>query len=75
MQKISASILPGGEGLERTCRLVKAGLMTDPSDIEAKEIIASVSIIQADNYDAALAISLAYPGDGTIDIREMCGYA
>jgi hypothetical protein len=46
---------------------------------EAKEIIASFGGIQADNYDAALAIVRKCPaaagGSGwSIEIREMAGY-
>jgi hypothetical protein len=80
MQKFSSAILPGGDGLKRTGRLVKAGLVTDGPYVEAKEIIASFAVIQADDYDAALAIARACPGGSpescqTIEIREMAGYA
>ena len=54
--------------------------MTDGPYAEAKEIIASFGVIQADNYDAALAIVRECPaaaaGSGwSIEIREMFGYA
>ena len=80
MQEFSAVILPGGDGLKRSGRLVKAGLVTDGPYVEAKEVIASFGVIQADNYDAAVAIALACPGGKsnscqTIEIREMAGYA
>jgi len=75
MQKFSASILPGGDGLKRSGRLIKAGLVTDGPYVEAKEIIASFTIIQADDYDAALAIARACPPGHTIEIREFAGYA
>ena len=81
MQKFSSVILPGGDGLKRTGRLMKAGLVTDGPYVEAKEIIASFGVIQADNYDAALAIARECPGyDGrwpgySIEIRELGGYA
>lgn len=75
MQKFKSAILPGGDGLERTGRLVKAGLVTDGPYVEAKEIIASFAVIQADDYDAALAIARECPGDYAIEIREMSGYA
>src|SRR5262249_7362892 len=51
MRKFSAAILPGDDGLKRTGRLLKAGLVTDGPYAEAKEIIASFGVIQADNYD------------------------
>ena len=75
MQKFSSAIVPGGDGLKRTGRLVKAGLVTDGPYVEAKELIASFAVIQADDYDAALAIARACPPGHTIEIREMAGYA
>jgi hypothetical protein len=80
MQEFSSAILPGGDGLKRTGRLVKAGLVSDGPYVEAKEVIASFGVIEADNYDAALAIALACPGGKpdscqTIEIRQMAGYA
>ena len=41
MQKFSASILPGGDGLKPSGRLVKAGIVTDGPYVEAKEFVAS----------------------------------
>ena len=74
MQKFGASIA-GGDGLKPSGRLVKAGIVTDGPYVEAKEVIASFSIIQADNLDAAVAIARECPGDFAIEIREMAGYA
>lgn len=74
MQKFGASIA-GGDGLKPSGRLVKAGIVTDGPYVEAKEVIASFSIIQAANYDAAVAIARECPGDFTIEVREMAGYA
>jgi hypothetical protein len=75
MQKFGASIV-GGDGLKPSGRLVKAGIVTDGPYVEAKEVIASFSIIQADNHDAAVAIAQECPGDcNVIEIREMAGYA
>jgi hypothetical protein len=76
MQKFSASILPGGDGLKPSGRLVKAGIVTDGPYVEAKEFIASFAVIQADDYDAAVAIARECPGDcNAIEIREFAGYA
>ena len=75
MQKFSSAIVPGGDGLKHTGRLVKAGLVTDGPYVEAKEIIVSFGVIQADDYDAALAIARACPPGHVIEIREMAGYA
>ncbi len=74
MQKFGASIA-GGDGLKPSGRFVKAGIVTDGPYAETKEVIASFSIIQADNYDAAVAIARECPGDFTIEVREMAGYA
>ena len=49
--------------------------MTDGPYVEAKEIIISFGIIQADNYDAAVAISRECPPGHTIEIRQLAGYA
>ena len=75
MQKFSAAILPGGDGLKQSGRLMKAGLVTDGPYVEAKEIIVSFTLIQADDYDAAVAIARECPPGHTIEIRELAGYA
>ncbi|MDR3635132.1 MAG: YciI family protein [Isosphaeraceae bacterium] len=75
MQKFSAAIVPGGDGLKHSGRVLKAGLVTDGPYVEAKEIIVSFAVIQADDYDAALAIARACPPGHTIEIREFAGYA
>jgi hypothetical protein len=75
MQKFSASILPGGDGLKHSGRLLKAGLVTDGPYVEAKEVIVSFGLIEADNYDAAVAIARECPPGHTIEIREFAGYA
>ena len=77
MQKFSSAIVTG-DGLKRTGRLLKGGLVTDGPYTEAKEIIASYGVIQADNYDAALAIVRESPAAAadsgwSIEIREMMG--
>ncbi len=74
MQKFSSAIVVG-DGLKRTGRVLKAGLVTDGPYVEAKEIIASFTIIQADDYDAAVTIARACPPGHVIEIREMYGYA
>ena len=79
MQKFSSAIV-GGDGLKPSGRVVKAGLVTDGPYVEAKEIVASFGVIQADNYDAAVAIVRECPaaaaGSGwSIEVREMFGYA
>src|SRR5437868_12112529 len=75
MQKFSSAIVPGGDGLKHSGRVLKAGLVTDGPYVEAKEIIVSFAAIQADNYDAALAIARACPPGPTNEIRGLAGYA
>jgi hypothetical protein len=75
MQKFSSAIVPGGDGLKRTGRVLRAGLVTDGPYVEAKEIIVSFGIVQADDYDAALAIARECPPGHSIEIRELAGYA
>ncbi len=75
MQKYSAAIVPGGDGVKHSGRVLKEGIVTDGPYVEAKEVIVSFAIIQADNYDAALAIARDCPPGHTIEIREFAGYA
>jgi hypothetical protein len=76
MQKFSASILPGGDGLKPSGRVIKGGIVTDGPYVEAKEFVASFSLIQANDYDAAVAIAQECPGDcHVMEIRELAGYA
>jgi hypothetical protein len=75
MQKFNSSILPGGDGLKHSGRVLKDGLVTDGPYVEAKEIVVSFGIMQAENYDAALAIARECPPGHTIEIRQLAGYA
>jgi hypothetical protein len=75
MRKFGSAIVPGGDGLKPTGRILKAGLVTDGPYVEAKEIIVSFTVIQADDYDAAVSIASECPPGHTIEIREFAGYA
>ena len=75
MQKYSSAIVPGGDGLKHSGRVLKAGLVTDGPYVEAKEIVVSFGIMEADNYDAAVAIARECPPGHTIEIRQLAGYA
>ncbi len=75
MQKYSSAILPGGDGLKPTGRVLKSGLVTDGPYVEAKEVVVSFGVMQAEDYDAALEIARACPPGHTIEIREFAGYA
>ena len=50
-------------------------LVTDGPFVEAKEVIVSFGLIQADNYDAAVAIARECPPGHAIEIRQLAGYA
>jgi hypothetical protein len=75
MQKFKSAIVPGGDGLKHSGRVLKDGIVTDGPYIEAKEIIVSFAIMEAEDYAAALAIAQACPPGHTIEIREFAGYA
>src|SRR5262245_55030180 len=75
MQKYSSAIV-GGDGLKPSGRVLRESIVSDGPYVEAKEVIASFSMIQADNYDAAVAIARECPGGcHVIEIRELGGYA
>lgn len=75
METHRAAILPGGDGLKPGGRLLRGQVVSDGPYVEAKEFVASFSLIQADDYAAAVAIARACPGDNVIEIRELGGYA
>lgn len=75
MQKFHAAILPGGDGLKHSGKVLKKGIVTDGPYVESKEIVVSFTLIQAEDYDAALAIAQACPPGRTIEVRELAGYA
>ena len=66
--------LPGGDGLNRR-PAHQGGNRSDGPYIEAKEIVVSFGLIQADNYDAAVAIARECPTRLYDEIRELAGYA
>jgi len=75
MQKFSSAIVPGGDGVKPSGRVLKAGVVTDGPFVEAKEVIVSFTIVQAADYDAAVAIARECPPGHTIEVREFAGYA
>ncbi|WP_422927237.1 YciI family protein [Singulisphaera sp. PoT] len=75
MNKFNAAILPGGDGLKPEGKVIRDGIVSDGPYVEAKEFIASFTIIQADDIEGALAIARECPGNPLIEIREMAGYA
>jgi hypothetical protein len=80
MQKFATSIVKGGDGLKPNGKTIRAnGVVTDGPYIEAKEIIVSFTIVQADDYEGALAIARECPaiinGSHSVEIREFAGYS
>ncbi len=77
-QKFATAIVDGGDGLKHNGRVLKAdGIVTDGPYVEAKEIIGGFSVIQADDYDGAVAVARECPISkfgGPIEIREFAGY-
>jgi hypothetical protein len=61
--------------LKPSGRPIKAGIVTDGPCVEAKEIVVSFGLIQAGNYDGAVASVRECPPGHVIEIREMVGYA
>jgi hypothetical protein len=75
MEKFSPAIVPGGDGLKHSGRVLKGGIVSDGPYVEAKEIVVSFTVIQAENYEAAVEIARACPPGHTIEVREFAGYA
>lgn len=74
----SGNMIDPGDGLHPTGRLVRPKMVTDGPFIESKEIVGGYSVVQADNYDAAVAIAKECPviaEGGSVEIREMAGFA
>lgn len=75
----TGSILDPGDALKECGRVLRKGgtAVTDGPFVEAKEILGGYSVIQADSYDAAVAIAKECPGSkhGTLEIRELAGFA
>jgi hypothetical protein len=77
-QKFGGAILDGGDGLKPGGRVLKpGGIVTDGPYVEAKEVIAGYSVIQAEDHEGAVAIARECPIariGGAIEIREYAGY-
>jgi hypothetical protein len=71
-------ILDMGDGLLPTGKALKAGVVTDGPTIESKELVSGYSILQAKDYDAAIAIAKSCPINfmpgASIEVRELAGY-
>jgi hypothetical protein len=77
-QKHAAAIVDGGDGLQPTGRVLNAdGTVSDGPYVEAKEVVGGYSVVQVDNYDAAVAVARDCPIaaiGGAIEIRELAGF-
>jgi hypothetical protein len=77
-QQCGPSIVDGGDALNPTGRVLRAGgVVTDGPYVEGKEILGGYSVVQADSYEAALEIAKLCPIakiGGQIEIREFAGY-
>jgi hypothetical protein len=76
-KKFETQILDGGDALQPTGRVLQpGGVVTDGPYVEAKEMLGGYSVIQADDYDAAVAVARECPIaliGGAIEIREFAG--
>jgi len=74
----TGNILDAGDGLLGTGKQLRAGgVVSDGPFMESKEVLGGYSVIQADSYDHAVAISKDNPifsAGGWIEIRELAGY-
>lgn len=77
-QKFGAAIVDGGDALKGTGRVLNpSGVVSDGPYVEAKEVIGGFSVIQADDYEGAVAAARECPISkigGAIEIREFAGY-
>ncbi|MFN7731966.1 MAG: YciI family protein [Pirellula sp.] len=78
-QKFGPKILDGGDALLPTGRVVHPdGNIANGPYVEAKEMIGGYSVVEAEHYEAAVAIAKECPiiqVGGAIEVREFAGYA
>lgn len=77
-EKFNQEIVDLGDGLKPVGKIVRTGATTDGPFMEAKEVLAGYSIVQAASIERAVEISrscpvLAMPG-ASVEVREMVGY-
>jgi hypothetical protein len=76
----SGQMISPGDGLEPSGKLLRPqGVVSDGPYVESKEVIGGYSIVQADDYDGAMAIArecpALQPGEGgSVEIRQLAGY-
>lgn len=78
MTKFEKELLPG-DGLMPAGAVVKGGNVTDGPYIEAKEVVASYSLIETTSLERAVEIIKACPvgtdPNASIEIRQLGGYS
>jgi hypothetical protein len=74
----SGQIIDPGDGLQMTGKVVRLNpIVSDGPYVESKEVVGGYSIVQADDYDQAVAIARECPaadGGGSVEIRQLAGY-
>jgi hypothetical protein len=74
----SGHILDPGDGLQMSGKVVRLnGIVSDGPYVESKEVLGGYSIVQADDYDHAVAIARECPAaaeGGSVEIRQLAGY-
>lgn len=77
-EKFKEHVVDMGDGLKSGGRVVDASGVTDGPFAEAKELVGGFSVIEAKDYDEAVAVAKACPitfmPDYNIEIREMMGF-
>lgn len=77
-EKFKGDILDLGDGLKPTGKVITTAAVTDGPYTEGKEIIGGFTFIYAENYDGALVIAKAMPGQvpgRSLEVREMMGFS
>lgn len=78
-EQFPLAIVDGGDALLPTGKVLRAGgVVTDGPYVEAKEMIGGYSVIEAADYDQALAVARGCPiamVGGAIEIRQFAGLA
>lgn len=79
MAKFEKELLPGGDGLMPAGAVVRGGTVTDGPYIEAKEVVASYSLLETSSLERAIEIIKACPigmdPNASVEIRKLGGYS
>jgi hypothetical protein len=78
MRKFGEELLPG-DGLMPAGAVVRGGNVTDGPYIEAKEVVASYSLLETSSLARAVEIIKACPigmdSNASVEIRQLAGYS